>query len=211
MSPFDGICTDEHIGLLSLQPVLACKNCLKESCCDRLDECARDASCRACLAGEACASSSRFDALKRCAHEACKAPCYPTISGIPKVACLVADLSPASGTCLPESPAVTCNPMVRSYDCNWQAGAACDFDVRHYSAPASGFACFASARNHSCESCGVIEGLCHYGLTCVNGLCARFCCDDLDCGPGSRCDPTFVSARLGSNPHAMGICVEGTP
>jgi hypothetical protein len=49
-----------------------------------------------------------------------------------------------------------------------------------------------------CASCDDKTVACLGGFTCLYGQCARYCCDDGDCGTGV-CDPT--------NAFGVGVCV----
>ncbi len=189
-----------------------CRACLEEHCCDVIDACVRDEACMECLRDETlCLFGESYTALKTCARETCGETCYPSAPIEPDLVCSYPDLLPASGTCVTLDPVtITCNPMLRSVTCNFEAAASCDFDPQHTWGTANAIACQPSAWNHLCEDCGLVEGMCHFGLTCVNGRCGRFCCVDEDCGAGATCDPAWVEYRLsegGIDPPPMGICV----
>jgi len=192
-----------------------CANCLREQCCGQIDACANDARCRACLSSDTyCDFPKDFDDLKTCAHGSCTQDCYPPTDYKAPPACVadgIGDLGPANDVCFTISDANACNPLVQSYACNWQTGATCDLNPRLPGIGlAQGFACFPSARHHVCEACGPIEGGCHFGLTCVNYQCTRFCCTNLDCGTG-HCDSTWIHERYptyDTTKSTLGVCVK---
>ena len=65
------------------------------------------------------------------------------------------------------------------------------------------FQCFASDPSDApiCQMCDEAAGpFCGAGMTCLgDGSCARYCCDDADCGSG-KCDKS-------SEPGNVGVCV----
>lgn len=205
-------CPPAIFAMFSMTPFPACTNCLTTHCCAELDACADDEQCPACLTGASyCELSEPYNALSACVQSQCLEVCYPEPAIKPDLNTGdLGDLGAASGFCAPLGDAVTCNPMVQSQACNWAASAACDIAPR-INLGAVGYGCFLSARKHIGERCGLIEGMCHFGLTCVNYQCGRFCCLDQDCQNG-RCDRAWIDYRFGGNMqpagHSVGICVK---
>lgn len=207
-----------------MMPVPACASCLDQNCCEAIDACSADPACLSCLAPDGyCASTDAYTALSACVHQRCGDECYPVaVDEVPTgVTGFLGDLTPGPGDCVPPSAAIRCNPTIPSQTCNWEAGTACDFTPRKNEPAAKGFDCYLSHRKHINEQCGLVEGLCHFGLTCVNAhsaspnepdgyRCLRFCCHDTDCGPGI-CDTTFVDQKYGGEQppgQSLGICVK---
>lgn len=91
------------------------------------------------------------------------------------------------------APVLSCNPVTNE-PCDTQANEACDFNGN------GGFECFPGNSAGLCEPCG--DGMwCLGGLTCTNEdqKCAKFCCDDADCGSGTcKKDPVIPE---------IGICI----
>jgi hypothetical protein len=92
---------------------------------------------------------------------------------------------------------VECNPITNS-PCNADAGEACDFSQ-------GGFHCYPPPPANTatlCQACDLTNGpACVGTATCVptpNGNeCARYCCDDTDCGSGHCDKTTFQSDPIG--------------
>jgi hypothetical protein len=200
--------------LFVLEPLPECVTCLREHCCDVIDACAEDAGCVACThAASDCAFPGTWTELKACVREgACADECYPE----PGVAqepgyCDGPDLDPGpgQGACGLVDGAAWCNPMRQSPTCSFELGLTCDLAPREpRPGTATQFACFVSeGARHVCSDCGVVEGPCHFGLTCANSKCMRFCCDDADCG-ADRCDTTWIEYRFqGEEAPPIGVCV----
>jgi hypothetical protein len=108
----------------------------------------------------------------------------------------------SGGACVTiDDAGILCNPIT-NYPCKADAGEACDFSQ-------NGFQCYPPPPDNTaalCASCDVQNGpACLPTSTCLptaNGNeCARYCCDDSDCGNG-HCDKT----TFGSDP--IGFCVK---
>lgn len=204
-----------NLAIFSTSPTPSCATCLGSgvtSCCTEIDACAADPACRSCLSadGTCPAPPPTLDALSACVRGSCSDVCYPTPPVAPAVRTAPGDLASGDDSCVPQSAAVTCSPMVPSATCGWESGTTCDVYPRNTLPGASGFACYLSARRHVGESCGLVEGMCHFGLTCANYRCARMCCTDVDCGAGGECDPAWFDYKFGrpTGSSDLGICVD---
>jgi hypothetical protein len=157
--------------------LFACDQCIESSCCGEAATCYADAVCATCAAGTpaspaACVKGAtpRWDALLGCAISRCAATCVQSSS---------------------------CNPVTN--DGCTDASEACD--LNQYGA----FGCFpAAAGVAACAPCSNASGpFCTATFHCISqgesGLCARYCCDDGDCG-GGRCDTSNL-------PGGVGVCV----
>jgi hypothetical protein len=85
---------------------------------------------------------------------------------------------PSKGACFPIGPDTgTCNPVTNE---GCKEGETCDGGPK-------GFECYPPPNDSKiCESCNNQGGpFCGAGLACVSGKCAKYCCDDTDCGGGS--------------------------
>ncbi|MBN4059085.1 hypothetical protein JYT22_00365 [Endomicrobium sp. AH-315-J14] len=68
------------------------------------------------------------------------------------------------------------------------------------------FACFAASTDLSlCEACADSVGWCASGLHCREGQCARFCCQDEDCGDMGSCEFTASLKDIAND--SVGLCV----
>jgi hypothetical protein len=121
--------------------------------------------------------------------------------GVP--ACDAPALSPSAGACF--SGKGQCNPVTGA-PCTSNGGQSCDLGER-------GLACFAIAEPASiCSPCDAVRGpLCGPGLTCLQadtsmgpGLCARYCCDDGDCGSSAFC----FKYAVGLHRTGIGVCID---
>ncbi len=102
------------------------------------------------------------------------------------------DNVPSGGTC-GEKQTFKCNPVTNG---GCKAHEACDVDG------ANNFRCWPESNDKAlCEACSEDIGYCQAGYTC-RGVCARFCCNDADCGPGNKC----LGYSLDQT-HDVGICV----
>ena len=208
-------CPLSAFAIFPVAPVPACTNCIRARCCAAVDACANDPDCTACIGGVAyCAQPATYAALRECVRGSCDAECYPLEEGYDREpVCAddgIGDLGDATSTCFELGVDGTCDPLVQSYTCNWQVGAACDLDRRlPMNGRAEGFTCVPSGRHHVCEPCGLVEGLCHFGLTCVNYQCMKMCCDDQVCAGEGTCDAEWMALRMGDGaPASLGVCVQ---
>jgi hypothetical protein len=156
----------------------ACNDCISASCCPQLQGCNADTSCLDCFTGNAVdptvcsmgATRTTLYALTACALHSCFTACVP----------------------VPPS----CNPVTNA---GCMPGSACDL-----SADPNGqttFACYAPPPANTAAICGACDDkttACLGGSTCFDGQCAKYCCDDGDCG-GGVCSPT--------NAFGVGICL----
>jgi len=138
----------------------ACETCIMGSCCADLSACDGIPNCVDCFFGK------QQDA-KICDTMEIKAASEKLFHC---TECKCAD------ECLPKS----CNPVTNE-PCDTAAGEACDFS-------SSGFACYPAPNDQKlCEECDQMNGpYCAGGHTCLeDGGCAKYCCDDGDCGTGT--------------------------
>ncbi len=105
----------------------------------------------------------------------------------------------------PSPPPYACNPVTNE-GCDTAGNEACDVDTQHHS-----FRCYGPPNpNALCASCGDAHGWCQPTLTCLwnlvseQGRCAKFCCDDGDCGPEGICDHQLLQGYAGGE---VGLCM----
>ena len=111
----------------------------------------------------------------------------------------------ATGACVTEGGAIACNPVTNS-PCDTAGGEACDDN-------GSGFQCFPPPNDVAlCGACSAASGpWCMAGSTCVGNTgtqCAKYCCDDTDCGPGT-CFKNDGTNDVFPAAVGLGVCVEG--
>jgi hypothetical protein len=162
-----------------------CEPCIEMNCCNEATACYGDANCNACAMGmasslAACAPgmSSTWDALVACATNKCPKEC---------------------------NPVSTCNP-VTNQPCNTAMGEACDLTGSMNSLNV--YVCFPPPNaTDLCGACNNAGGpYCMGTQHCLensmgmNGQCARYCCNDGDCG-GGKCDTSTL-------PGGAGVCVQ---
>lgn len=74
-----------------------------------------------------------------------------------------------------------------------------------------GFTCFQPGASDGaiCAACDEQMTFCQDGMTCLVSAmqCAKFCCDDGDCGAGATCDMTQLTTEGVTNTHGVGLCV----
>jgi hypothetical protein len=88
---------------------------------------------------------------------------------------------------------------VTNEGCNAANGEACDTAM-------NGFQCYTPPPPNSGVTCGMCDDqntACVGGDSCLQGQCAKYCCDDGDCGSGT-CDLTLTSDP------SVGLCVVST-
>lgn len=182
---------------LALEP--ACTGCLEEQCCNEATACAPGSDCAACAeSGEVdaavCEADQSFGALRGCALDSCRDLCQSSRFA---AGCDAPASPPSKGACVNvDGVKNQCNPITNG-GCDAAKGEACDTDT------IAGFRCFVyPGAAGTCEDCGKATGDkigCAGKLTCRAYRCARFCCNDDDCGTG-KC-------FKGSYPdHAVGAC-----
>lgn len=148
-------------------------------------------ACPTCSEGSCCAELAACNAVGGCVD------CV--YNGVGCDALATTDEADALYACLDTSCATDCQPPsncnpVTNEGCNAAAGEACDF------AQWGSFACYPAPNDNAiCTACGSADGYCQGGMTCA-GTCAKFCCDDGDCGTG-KCDSTNTGG-------VVGICVD---
>ena len=199
--PCIGASSGECEGLLDGLVADACAGCLEASCCDEVAACHGNDICWVgCFTEhdpETCHSEpdghALFHALGSCSSQNCDAECAaPSVTP----ACDAPAISPSGGACVVLGGDIACNPVTNE-GCDAAAGEACDLSQ------GGGFTCYPPPPANDkalCEACGAQVGWCQPGHVCV-GTCARFCCDDADCGAGV-CDMTVTQGAL------VGACVE---
>ena len=100
--------------------------------------------------------------------------------------------SPSKGACFKIAAPHKCNPVTNE-GCDTAAGEACNFGQ-------AGFQCYPAPNDRKlCEACSEEAGFCEGGMVCFEGKCAKFCCDDGDCG-GGFCN-TAITGVAG-----LGVC-----
>jgi hypothetical protein len=103
----------------------------------------------------------------------------------------------AAANCTDACGPPQCNPVTNE-GCDTAMGEACDYT-------GAGFTCFPPPNNTPvCDACDIDMGpFCAPGERCLSdGGCARYCCDDGDCGTG-RCDKFQLFI-----PQGVGVCVK---
>ena len=190
----------------------ACFSCVETACCGELAACVEDlqaGGCADCVAGDrtACQNPS-WQALFQCGDAKCSAQCEQLQASDPT--CDAPTTPPSDGSCAP--PMLTsnfqCNPFTNE-GCNEAAGEVCDYN-------AGQFTCFPGPNDNAlCEPCGGEDGFCGSGLSCIQsvtidpdgvnirGGCARYCCDDGDCGSGTCGETVTVDGQT------IGLCTGG--
>ncbi len=105
-------------------------------------------------------------------------------------------VTPSDGSCVLVGGPIQCNP-VSNAGCNTPAGEACDYGP-------GGFSCYPGPNEAElCWACSASGPHCGPGFTCTeDGVCAKFCCNDGDCGSGGIC---AISGQLN-----VGHCVKGS-
>lgn len=167
--------------------------------------------CGACLEDKCCAELEAWAGegdltleLNNCRAITCGVDCVPAAPAlVPDAECAAPPGPQATGACVTLGGFIECNPVTNEL-CDTAAGEACVNTT-------SGFVCFAlSFDANICDPCNAGNGpYCKAGSTCVSNLatCAKFCCDDSDCGPG-RCFKEAADGALvfGFAPN-VGVCV----
>ncbi len=166
-----------------------CNTCTLNMCCPQLDACDKDPNCLDCYTGKAppnpngCESpesKKAIDAVIACSNTKCVQQCNPP------------------------PPQSTCNPVTNE-GCDTDAEEACDITL------VEGLYVFRCRPGDNteeiCTDCDYGQGpYCKIGMTCLPaiktaGTCARYCCDDGDCGEGV-CNKNKIP-NLG-----VGVCVK---
>jgi hypothetical protein len=193
----------------------SCTKCAEEKCCDEVAACSASWECMACMQPSSAkpdvcnGALDVVDALTTCLETTCRAQCplSPLIFAAADPECDVPPF-PSFGSCVTVGDSVECNP-VTSAGCDTDAGASCDsFDPADKTVS---YSCYPAGNvREVCEPCGFnLLDFCSPGNTCA-GTCARYCCDDGDCGPG-ECDFGWVYDLWYGKPPTcanVGICVK---
>jgi hypothetical protein len=107
--------------------------------------------------------------------------CFPVQGGPSdlQIDCDAPLLSPSAGGCLPPNASLECNPVTNG---GCKIGEACDGEKDSYR-------CYPPPNTEElCGACDHLNGLqCRGGHACVQGRCAKYCCDDGDCSEGGAC------------------------
>lgn len=100
-----------------------------------------------------------------------------------------------TGACVPTD--AYCNPLRPSGTCSsGQCGLSVDLGQMQ-------FACYPIGAQPPCSECNPTTSTnCEAGLSCIDGLCVRLCCEDEDCGANARCNPAILRGSTGG----LGIC-----
>lgn len=178
----------------------ACNECITASCCAEFAECQGTDGCEDCVSGEPTCTEDNIDIAQLtfdCVQSSCATECIEPPAQADPI-CKVPTGSPSKGACAPLGGDVKCNPVTNA-PCKTAAGEACDLNDQDV------FTCFPAPNTEAlCAACDNQTTFCQAGLTCVgDGKCARYCCDDSDCGAG-KCDKGALEL-----PSDLGVCVVG--
>jgi hypothetical protein len=183
----------------------SCGTCMENSCCAEISACLGDADCSSCLQDGQTGcdnAASLLNNITDCQKSNCTSDCTPPA---PPVACdAPVDLAnaPSKGACVTvkAGTAYGCNPVTNE-GCDGAKGEACDLgaDANGNSA----YQCFPDGNTEAiCKTCDNQGGpFCAAGLHCDTSACARYCCDDSDCGAGNTCVKEFPQGV-----EAVGVC-----
>jgi hypothetical protein len=158
-----------------------CNDCLSAQCCDQLTACFNDTDCSDCAGGTetdpsectSAATMALLNAITTCQKASCNTDC----------------------TAAPPP----CNPVTNA---GCPANSACD--LGEDANGNSDYQCFdtPAPTQAICATCDDQNTACIPGATCFgSGICAKYCCNDGDCGTGT-CD-------MSSTIFGEGICVDG--
>ena len=162
--------------------------------------------CGPCLEGACCqeliddGGSGMSQELFDCANANCSAECFPPQEPPFPLECMPPATAPSMGACVMIDANNVCNPVTNE-GCNTAAGEACDGGM-------NGFQCYPDGNTQDlCQECGVTgSDYCKAGSTCLN-QCAKYCCDDSDCGAGT-CTKTLMGSALFMNAPNLGVCAQ---
>jgi hypothetical protein len=189
---------------------VACSDCVEEHCCEEAAACAADFNCKECVQSPAngiCPQPQTAAPFTRCIEAHCVTVCpAPDVAIFADADCHAPAKSSSGGACGAVGSPNQCNPVTND-GCDADAGAACD--VSDVTATGTGFTCFPSENIHElCEPCLYGGDACRPGMTCV-GRCARYCCDDSDCGSAGECDKKYIfDLYFGHPPAPVGVCLK---
>ena len=178
----------------------ACETCLEANCCTALADCAATPHCLEYFLGSTpdlalynrLAVKPRADALLSCTNQKCMPACGPKLCNpVTNEGCDSEAIDGPESCDTPEDlpgliPAVS-NATGAKFVCwpapndQWQCGG-CDNRVGPY---------------------------CEPGLACLpDHSCAKYCCDDGDCGLDGLCDKALMASEFGG--ANVGVCVKAT-
>ncbi|MDI3286002.1 hypothetical protein QHF83_22045, partial [Polyangium sp. 15x6] len=191
---FDPTCT----GLLNPNE---CGTCIEANCCEQLAECYGSEcafGCFDCLTGDEASCNDMdpqyYNNLMQCLQGSCETECFPPP---PDWTCNPPTEAPSGGSCITLDATIKCNPITNA-PCNTAAGEACDINS------GGGYQCWPAPNTAKlCDECDASNGpFCEGGKTCSGSKCARYCCNDADCGgDGAKCDTS------GQYPGGAGLCL----
>ena len=142
---------------------------------------AKPTTCTTCVSGACCADLAACDGIPNCVDCFFGVQMDQKLCGTPAITAASEKLfhcteCECGDECLPKS----CNPVTNA-PCDTAAGESCDFG-------SDGFVCYPAPNDAKlCEECDQSNGpYCAPGHTCLeDGGCAKYCCDDGDCGTGT--------------------------
>lgn len=170
----------------------ACGLCLEENCCAELIEWG--------------GIGDLTTELNDCGVANCPTECLPPVQGVVGAPECSAPPGPqAAGACVTVADPINCNPVTNE-PCDTAGGEACDNT-------GAGFECFGPPNDtDTCDTCDNANGpWCKPGATCIgNGgtQCAKYCCDDSDCGPGVCFKVDDTGAQVFPQSPELGVCVD---
>ena len=172
-----------------------CDQCIRDHCCAPAVACLGEAACAECVRAhdpDVCgAVGQEFYDFNQCWATYCAGEaCFPGVD------CNAPVTAPSGGSCFTFGVNDQCNPITAD-GCN--PGDSC-------LASSAGFYCAGYPVSHGlCEACDNPTGIvCGPMYSCFfNTSCARYCCNDGDCGGGT------CLFDISQNPHTeVGLCVE---
>jgi hypothetical protein len=193
-------------GLFSMPGL--CATCTEQKCCAELTACKGSSDCFACVTGakdvktdpacQAAPVKALLGAIDTCDEMKCTDECLDPSMDTP--AC-DASLT-QTGACATDTTKFPCNPITNA---GCPGGQQCDYAIGAGSSNV--FQCFPldAMPTALCADCST--HYCGAGLTCI-GTCARYCCDDSDCGTGV-CSKTAAEVDQPGQ-GAVGLCVTKT-
>lgn len=187
------------VGLTASKESAACQACVEQNCCAEVLGCHDTEPCwqdcylfhdeDKCHANDT--AHTAYHTMGACFTTSCAVEC-----GLadPTPICTAPTATP-SGSCVTVDTTNLCNPITNQ---------GCATDTVCDANDTGGFECFPGDNTAPlCAACGESTSYCAVGMHCLGGKCARFCCDDSECGAG-KCDKTYFE---GGRP--AGLCVEG--
>jgi hypothetical protein len=154
--------------------------------------------CGACTEKTCCVELTACDAIPSCLQCVLGTATDPSICNAADIQSAIATLDACANGCCDldcDPPPVPCNPV---------SNAPCGTGTCDVGMGGMGYQCYIEPTAAGlCEMCDESSGLfCSGGSACLpDGGCAKYCCDDGDCGSG-RCDMTTLPAAPG-----VGVCL----